>query len=730
MNQSAIYSPGTLIADLPGVGSVRATKLRKLGLYTAKDALMHFPRGYKDFSGDHQWGDLLGGKHAAIIGEVTEVSSRTTANGRSMTSLLVQCTGGFIRANWFNMPFLRKKYSEGMHVVVAGIPRRRGSVWEFSHPDIRLLDDGEPSESSDWLAIYPLTAGVQQSHVRIAVQASLDHVVAGLQEALPEDVRVKHNLITIQEAFWGIHKPDDQAILHAARRRLSFADHLIIQLLLQENRRKKEERQAAPAIIVDPRLDDRIRARFPFKFTDAQEVAIRDIKQDMSRTCPMHRLLQGEVGSGKTAVAVYAMLATIANKSASIKKPQHNEWHQAALLAPTELLARQHHRSLSQWLNENNNNNRTQVELLVGGMPQNHKRDVLERVSTGEAAIVIGTHALLAEEVQFRNLAFVVIDEQQRFGVEQRFIMQSGTADPHTLIMTATPIPRTLAHSLYGDLDISEIRQQPMGRQPVRTYHVLPDNLSQWWDFFGKKLRDGRLGYVVVPVIEDSERGLQSIASAYEQLANGPLEAFRLGLVHGKMPSKLQNSTLATFRSGKLDVLVATPVIEVGIDIPQATLMTVLDADCFGLAQLHQLRGRVARGSVPGICGVATEDINERGRTRIEAFVNSDNGFDLAALDHQMRGSGRLFGKEQSGHSGSEFKFKQKVPHTPSTQTDDTDTIPFEEHTIIEEAHQYALTIIADDPSLSLPKHARIRELVEQRRKEQSSQGRHLGSVG
>ncbi|MEO1993460.1 MAG: helicase-related protein, partial [Pirellulales bacterium] len=291
-------------------------------------------------------------------------------------------------------------------------------------------------------------------------------------------------------------------------------------------------------------------------------------------------------------------------------------------------------------------------------------------------------------------------------------------------------IPRTLAHSLYGDLDISEIRQQPAGRQPIRTYHILPDNLPQWWDFFGKKLRDGRLGYVVVPVIEDSERGLQSIASAYEQLANGPLEAFRLGLVHGNMPSKLQNSTLSAFRSGKIDVLVATPVIEVGIDIPQATLMTILDADCFGLAQLHQLRGRVARGSVPGICGVATEELSERVGVRIEAFVNCDNGFDLAALDHQLRGSGRLFGAEQSGHSGSEFKFKQKEPHTPSSHSDDTSIIPFEENEIIGEAHQYALSIMADDPSLSLPKHARLKELVELRRKEQSARGTNLGSVG
>ncbi len=725
------YPPSTPLAALPGVGEARAARLAKLGLRTAKDALLHFPRGYKDFSGTHAWHDLEAGRHAAVAGEVIDLSSRTTAGGRSMVSMLVQCAGGAIRAVWFNLPFLTKKYAVGMRVIVAGTPRRNGTAWEFTHPDVRVLDEGEAAEGAEWLAIYPLSAGVHQSHVRVAVQAALDHVVDGLPEAFSDDVRQARGLLTIQEAFRGIHRPAGREMLDAARRRLAYADHLVVQLLLREDRREKERRQAAPAITVDSRLDARIRARFPFTFTAAQEQAVANIVADLAATRPMHRLLQGEVGSGKTAVAVYAMLAAVANRPAETADDDPCGRYQAALLAPTELLARQHHRSLSKWLTDNNARNKTQVELLVGGMPAAAKREVLSRIESGAASVVIGTHALLAESVQFRRLALVVIDEQQRFGVEQRFVMQSGKADPHTLIMTATPIPRTLAHGLYGDLDISEIRQQPAGRQAVTTYHVLPDTLAQWWGFFGKKLRDGRQGYVVVPVIEDSERGVQSIASAYEELANGPLEAFRLGLVHGRMPPPLQNAVLEDFAAGKLDVLVATPVIEVGIDVPQATIMTILDADCFGLAQLHQLRGRAARGAVPGLCGVATERLDDRAKERIEAFVATADGFALAALDHRLRGSGRLFGTRQSGRSGTEFKFTQRTVAAPEeAAADEASNIPFDEDAIIGAARTDAIALLDADPTLALPEHARLRDLVDQRRREQQALGGHHGTVG
>lgn len=725
------YPLNTPMADLPGVGEMRAAKLAKLGLRTAKDALLHFPRGYKDFSGTHAWAHLAAGVHAAISGEVIDVASRTTSGGRSMLAVLVQCAGGAIRAVWFNMPFMARKFAVGMRVVVAGTPRKSGTTWEFAHPDVRILDGGETAGAGEWLAVYPLSAGVTQSHVRVAVQAALDHVLDGLKEAFGDEFRRDRGLMTVQEAFRGIHRPASREAIDAARRRLAYADHLVVQLMLRQDRRERELRRAAPQIVVDPRLDARIRARFPFPFTAAQEDAVADIVRDLGGTRPMHRLLQGEVGSGKTAVAVYAMLATVATKAADATADDPHPRFQAALLAPTELLARQHHRSLGRWLNDNNaGRNQTHVELLVGGMPAGQRREALQRIESGEAAVVIGTHALLGEQVQFRRLALAVIDEQQRFGVEQRFVMQAGKADPHTLIMTATPIPRTLAHAIYGDLDVSEIRGLPAGRQSVSTYHITPERLGEWWDFFGKKLRDGRRGYVVVPVIEDSDRGVQSIASAFEDLANGPLEPFRLGLVHGRMPPALQNAVLEDFAAGKLDVLVATPVIEVGIDVPQATLMTILDADCFGLAQLHQLRGRAARGAVPGICGVATGDLDEHARRRIEAFVATADGFELAALDHRLRGSGRLFGTRQSGHSGSEFKFTQRAAAVPPPESDgDVASLPFSDDTIVEEARRDAIAILEADPTLTLPEHARIHDLVTRRRDELAAEGSRHGHV-
>jgi ATP-dependent DNA helicase RecG len=726
------YPPSTPLATLPGVGEARAAKLAKLGLRTAKDALLHFPRGYKDFSGAHAWEQLAPGAHAAIAGEVADVASRTTAGGRTMLSVLVRCAGGPIRAVWFNMPFMARKFASGMRVVVAGTPRRHGTAWEFAHPDVRFLEEGETGSAGEWLAVYPLSAGVHQAQVRVAVQAALDHVVGGLTDAFSDEFRHERNLVTIQEAFRGLHRPESREAIDAARRRLSYADHLVVQLMLRQDRRERELRRAAPTIVVDPRLDGRIRARFPFAFTAAQEQAVADIVADLSSPRPMHRLLQGEVGSGKTAVAVYAILATVATKPADVAADDPHPRYQAALLAPTELLARQHHRSLSRWLGDNNAaRNQTHVELLVGGMPAAQRREALQRIESGAAAVVIGTHALLGEEVQFHRLALAVIDEQQRFGVEQRFVMQAGKADPHTLIMTATPIPRTLAHALYGDLDISEIRGLPAGRQAVSTYHVGHERLGEWWDFFGKKLRDGRRGYVVVPVIEDSDRGVQSIASAFEDLANGPLDGFRLGLVHGRMPPPLQNAVLEDFAAGKLDVLVATPVIEVGIDVPQATIMTILDADCFGLAQLHQLRGRVARGAVPGICGVATGGLEDQGRERIEAFVATTDGFALAALDHRLRGSGRLFGTRQSGRSGGEFKFTQRAEAVPAADTDDgAAAIPFSDDTIIEQTRRDAIAMLDRDPMLALPEHARIRELVTKRREELAAEGSRHGHVG
>jgi ATP-dependent DNA helicase RecG len=373
-------------------------------------------------------------------------------------------------------------------------------------------------------------------------------------------------------------------------------------------------------------------------------------------------------------------------------------------MAPTELLARQHMATLERLLAGSG----VEVHLLVGGQPAKERKRILDRMQSGEAGIVVGTQALVCgETAKFRHLGLVVIDEQHRFGVLQRATLQQGGTDPHVLVMTATPIPRTIAHAVYGDLDVSVLDEQPPGRQPVRTYRVGPEQLDQWWEFFCKKLAEGRQGYVVVPAVEESKRDLASIASTLEALANGPLEAFRLGLVHGRMKPKEKAAIMDSFRAGEIDVLVATSVIEVGIDVPQATIMTILDADSFGLAQLHQLRGRVARGAAQGICGAVTAAA-DTSIPRLDAFVATTDGFALAEQDLLLRGPGELVGTRQSG--------------APPMYLADL----LRDSSVVAEARRDALELFARDPSLSAPSWSRLRELILKRWGEQLG----LGKVG
>jgi ATP-dependent DNA helicase RecG len=633
--------------------------------------------------------------------------------------VLLTCKDGSVRAVWFNMPFMNRRFVAGMRVVIAGVPKRSGTIWEFNHPEVRWLGDGEQAHASDWLAIYPLAEGVPQAVVRTAVQAALVHAADLPAEAFPPDVLAAKSLLPIGVAFREIHCPSSQDMIAAARRRFVYQELFMLQLALRMHRERQQRDHAAAMIDVDARLDSRIRARFPFPFTPAQRRVCGEIAADMRCPRPMNRLLQGDVGSGKTAVAIYAMLAVAATPvkpgeedsavaaeesttaAKSMEKPLR---YQAAIMAPTELLARQHMATLERLLAGSG----VEVQLLVGGQSAKERKRILDRMQSGEAGIVVGTQALVCgETAKFKNLGLVVIDEQHRFGVLQRATLQKGATDPHVLVMTATPIPRTIAHAVYGDLDVSVLDEQPPGRQPVRTYRVGPEQLDQWWEFFCKKLAEGRQGYVVVPAVDESKRELASISSTLEHLANGPLEAFRLGLVHGRLKPKEKAAIMDSFRAGEIDVLVATSVIEVGIDVPQATLMTILDADSFGLAQLHQLRGRVARGATQGICGAVTASADAL-IPRIDAFVATTDGFALAEQDLLLRGPGELVGTRQSG--------------APPMYLADL----LRDSSVVAEARRDALELFARDPSLSAPSWSRLRELILKRWGEQLG----LGKVG
>ena len=709
--QTAERSLSTPLERLPGVGTARAEKLIRLQLITARDALMHFPRDYRDFSGAHRITDICEGEHASIAGNVTDVSSRTTGLGRQRFSLLLACAGGHVRSVFFNMPFMAKRFAVGMRVVIAGSAKKSGTIWEFTHPEVRWLSAGETASGSEWLAVYPLSEGVPQSLVRTAVQAAIAHAADLPAEAFPEEMLREKSLLPIAQAIREIHCPSSHAMIAAARRRFVYEELFMLQLALRMHRSQQQERRSAPAIAIDARLDSRIRARFPFEFTAAQRRVATEIAADLARDEPMNRLLQGDVGSGKTALAAYAMLAVVGTKvpattpHADASPPLVSQRYQAALMAPTELLARQHVATLQRMLSGKGGS--VEVELLVGGQPALQRARIAARIADGQVGIVVGTQALVCGTAKFKNLALVVIDEQHRFGVIQRALLQQGQADPHTLVMTATPIPRTIAHAIYGDLAVSVLDEQPPGRQPVATYRVGPEQLEKWWEFFRKKLSEGRRGYVVVPAIEESKRDLASISSAFENLANGPLEAFRLGLVHGRLKSKAKTAVMDDFRSGKLDVLVATSVIEVGIDVPQATIMTILDADTFGLAQLHQLRGRVARGATQGICGAVTESATES-IPRIDAFVSTTDGFKLAEQDLLLRGPGDLVGTRQSG--------------APPLYLADL----LRDASVVAEARRDAIALFERDPTVADPKLRRLHELIQRRWGEKLG----LGQVG
>jgi ATP-dependent DNA helicase RecG len=578
------------------------------------------------------------------------------------------------------MPFMAKKFAVGMRVVLAGNPRRAGAAWEMMHPEVRFCTAGEDTSRGEFLAIYGLAEAARQSDVRLAAQAAIDHAGDLLQEAFPDDWLAAKKLLPIHEAIREIHFPTSQEKLEAAQRRFIYQELFMLQLALRLHRAQQQNRKAAPVMVVDARIDGRIQARLPFALTPSQRKVIAEIVADMAKTEPMNRLLQGDVGSGKTAVAVYAMLAAVACG------------HQAAIMAPTELLARQHMATLERLLA----GGRVRLELLVGGQTQAQRRKAIERIAAGESQIIVGTQALVSGTARFKSLGLVVIDEQHRFGVIQRALLQQGETEPHVLVMTATPIPRTIAHAIYGDLDQSIIEQGPEGRQPVLTYRVVPGEEEKWWEHVRKKLREGRQGYVVVPAVEESKRGLASISSTFEELANGPLEAFRLSLVHGRLKSAEKQAVMEDFRARRLDVLVCTSVIEVGIDVPNATLMTILDAESFGLSQLHQLRGRVARGAVAGICGAMTPAGGEP-HPRVDAFVASTNGFELAEMDLALRGPGELVGTRQSGRLDlyvADLRKHQEV---------------------VAEARRDALDLFERDPTLADPTLDRLKKLVVDR---------------
>lgn len=672
----------TPVQFLRGVGPQRAKLLERLGLRTVTDLLFFFPRDYHKPEPLQAIQELQEGQPAGVCGVVEEIELRNTGPGRCVLGVLVKSGRDYLRALWFNQPFQRDRFARGARVLLNGAPRYNGGRWEMAHPGVVLLDEGEELPAGRILPVYPLTEGLRQFEIRKVVQAAVAEYASLVEEVFPADFLAAHPVWPIRMALEQIHAPQDMASVEQARRRFVYQELFVLQVALAWRRQQLVQRRQAPALPWSAKIDARIRRLFPFELTAAQNQAVREIADDLGRSQPMNRLLQGDVGSGKTVVAEYAVLLAVAHG------------YQAAVMAPTEVLARQHARTLAADLRDS----RVRIGLLTGSLAAAARRELLTQIAAGAVDLIVGTHALLNEQITFARLGLVVIDEQHKFGVHQRAALRRSGQDPHYLVMTATPIPRTVSMTWFGDLDVSTLREGPPGRATVRTYLGTPDQRGQWWEFFRKQLRAGRQGYVIAPQIEgDEEAAVAGVQQAFEALANGELEEFRLGLVHGQRSAAEKEAAMEAFRTGQTQVLVATSVVEVGVDVANATVMTVEGGERFGLAQLHQLRGRIGRGGHPAYLCVFAEPQGEEARQRLQAFAATTDGFQLAELDFRLRGPGDLFSARQHG--------------LPPFRVADV----MRDAAILEEARRDAQVLVGRDPTFSPPGWERLRRMVQRR---------------
>jgi ATP-dependent DNA helicase RecG len=669
----------TPVQFLKGVGPKRAGLLSRLGLATARDVLFFFPRDYHDMSELRTIDQLQEGEAVSVSGTVEDIELKNTGPGRTILGVLVHQGTQHLRAVWFNQPFMQSKFARGARVLLSGAAKRNGLRWEMVHPRVERLGDNEEPPAGRILPSYSLTDGIRQTQMRRTVQGVVASYTEHIEEVLPEAYRKEHRLAAVQDALLEIHQPSGRAALDYARRRFLFQELLVMQLALSLRRSALLHAGRAANLEFTGKIDARIRRLFPFDLTGDQNRAICEICGDLAKDQPMNRLLQGDVGSGKTVVAQYAMLLAVAHG------------YQAVLMAPTEVLARQHAQTFQASLS----NSKANIGLLTGSIPSAERRRTIESVADGKINLLVGTQAVLNENLTFHQLGLVVIDEQHKFGVRQRAQLRSAGLNPHYLVMTATPIPRTISMTLFGDLDVSTLRETPPGRQPVHTYLGDDQQREKWWDFFRRKLTEGRQGYVITPLVDESSSlRLASVEEAFEQLANGELEAFRLNLVHGQQSAEEKHSIMESFRSGETQVLVATSVVEVGVDIANASVMTIENGERFGLAQLHQLRGRISRGPFPGYLCVFANDPSSEADQRLQAFYATTDGFELAERDFTLRGPGDLFGFRQHG----------MPPLKIADLRRDAD--------ILQEARTAAQKLVGEDPGLRDPDMDKLRRMV------------------
>ena len=646
-------------SGFPAAGILRRAGIR-LGWYDVRDLLFHLPRRYDDLRELSKLGDLVWAEEGTVVSarvHVDDIHVEATFRRRvQRTVARLSDDTGQLDATWFGRRFIERRLRPGQEIVVSGRLKRFGRRWTLDNPEFQAVEgDGEVLHAGRIVPVYRLTAGLTAARLRTAMREALDRAGHAYPEYLPESLRDGEDLIGIADALESAHYPDSFERRDAALRRIAFDELLALQLGMVARRRARGE-DRAPSIAIDDATDTAIRIAVvdalsakvgrPVELTTDQSGAIDAVRVDLAGSAPMLRLLQGDVGSGKTAVAAYALAAAA------------KAGFQGALLAPTDLLARQHRDTVGALLEGVG----VDVLLLTGSLNARDRSHANDLIASGQASVIVGTHALLSESVAFARLGLAIIDEQHRFGVEQRGQLEAkadGGVSPHVLLMTATPIPRTLGQVLYADLDVSDLRTPPSGRIPIRTGIRTPDRLEPTWAKVREEAAAGNRTFVVVPLIEEGSEGIDDGSATGAAAAESEavrladlLMPLRVGLVHGRMKPLDRDGEMARFRDGELDVLVGTIVIEVGVDVPEATMMIIENADRFGLAQLHQLRGRVGRGTAESFCVLVSDSTDETAVARLRAAADIADGFELAERDFELRREGDVLGFAQSGLPG------------------------------------------------------------------------------
>jgi ATP-dependent DNA helicase RecG len=685
------------ITVIKGISTSVEKKFAKLNVRTVRDLLYFFPRRYVDYSQRKPISGLIEGEEQTIIGTIWQARVATLGN-RAGTEAIVGDETGTIRVVWFNQPYLAKTFRTNARIVISGTVSVFKRQKVFESPEWELLGDKELIHTGRLVPIYPLTQGLYPRQVRKWTREALDGYVWQLSDFLPSEIRNHHQLLDLPTAIAQVHYPDDQTMVERASRRLSFDELFLLQLGVLAKKRDWQEGQPGTPFHVDQAVISRFLGCLPFTLTEAQQRVLQEISHDLKQPKAMSRLLQGEVGSGKTVIATLALLIAAANG------------YQGALMAPTEVLAEQHYSNICRYLEARGKRQETQTQhpetarysgflsrpltiaLLVGSLSNSEKERLHGKIKQGEVDIVIGTHALIQKEVEFHKLGLAVIDEQHRFGVLQRSALRQKGFNPHVLVMTATPIPRTMALTLYGDLDLSVIDELPPGRQVVKTKCLEPQDREKAYNFLRRQVSNGRQAFIICPLIEESETlEAKAATTEYERLSREVFLDLKLGLLHGQMPGPEKEDVMRRFRSGELDILVSTSVVEVGIDVPKASVIMVEGAERFGLSQLHQFRGRVGRDKDQGYCLLIPEKLSPEARGRLRLMEGIHNGFALAEKDLELRGPGEFFGTHQSG-----------LPELKLAKLTDLHSL--------ELARREAITLFQSDPDLKKSEHQLLRQ--------------------